>query len=177
MRIAINAVAFYAAWLAAVLFAAKGWPLASIGSCGAVIALHLWMAERSGIEAAHIVAAAVTGFALETLLLQAGLATYASGGPLDGAAPAWVVFLWMAFATLFNCSLAWLKPRLWLAIVFAFVGGPASYWAGAKLGAMELAQPVWISLGVIGVLWAIAFPSLMVLTRLTGAGDAPARET
>ena len=167
MRIAINVAAFYAAWFAAVLAAAKGWPWAAVGVCLAVAALHLMLSARRGVEIGLMIASALAGFGVETLLMQAGLATYASSGPLDGFAPIWLVALWMACATLFNISLAWLKPRLWLAIVLAFAGGPASYFAGAKLGGMELAEPVWVSLAAIGVLWAIAFPILLIIARLS----------
>ena len=133
---------------------------------------HLVLSPRRGTEIGLIVASALAGIFIETVLVQAGLASYASSGPFDGFAPAWLVALWMAFATMFNVSLSWLKSRLWLAILFAFIGGPASYFAGAKLGGMTLAEPFWISLCAIGVLWAVAFPALLVLARLTDAdGD------
>ena len=173
MRIAINVAAFYAAWFAAVLAAAKGWPMAAVGACLAVAALHLLLSPRRGVEFGLMAVSAMAGLAVETLMIQAGLATYASSGPVEGFAPIWLVALWVAFATLFNVSLAWLKSRLWLAILFAFIGGPASYLAGAKLGGMVLAEPVWISLAVIGVLWAVAFPALLVIARLTDADSDP----
>ena len=174
MRIAVNIAAFYAAWFAAVLAAAKGWPVAAIGACLAVAGLHLATSARRGAEFGLMVASAFAGFGIETLLVQAGIATYASSGPFEGFAPAWLVALWFVFATLFNVSLAWLKSRLWLAILFAFIGGPASYYAGAKIGGMELAEPLWISLCVIGVVWAIAFPALLILARLTDVEPAAA---
>ena len=166
MRIAVNAAAFYVAWFVTVLAAAKGWPIAAIAASLAVVALHLAMSARRGVELILIMAAAITGLGVETLLLQGGLATYASPGPFADFAPAWLVALWMAFATVVNVSLGWLKSRLWLAILLAFIGGPLSYFAGAQLGAMVLAQPVEISLGVIGALWVVAFPLLLVIARL-----------
>lgn len=167
MRIAINVAAFYVAWFVAVLAAAKGWPMAAVGACLAVAGLHLWLSARRSVEFGLMAVSALVGLAIETLMIQAGLATYASSGPIDGIAPIWLVTLWIAFATLFNVSLAWLKARLWLAIPLAFAGGPACYLAGAKLGGMVLAEPLWISLSVIGALWAVAFPVLMVIARLT----------
>lgn len=166
MRIAVNAVAFYAAWFATVLAASKGWPVAAVAASLTAVALHLALSRRRGIEVVLVLASAVTGLGIETLLLQGGLATYASPGPFAEFAPAWLIALWMAFATLFNVSLVWLKSRLWLAIVLAFIGGPLSYFAGAQLGAMVLAEPVEISLGVIGALWVVAFPLLLVIARL-----------
>ena len=176
MRIAINVAAFYAAWFGAVLAAAKGWPVAAVGASIAVVVLHLVITPRRGVEFGLIVASAIAGCIVETVLVQAGLASYASAGPVEGFAPAWLVALWMAFATLFNVSLGWLKSRLWLAISFSFVGGPASYYAGEKLGGMMLAEPLWISLGAIGVLWAIAFPALLVIARITDPDGPPAQK-
>ncbi len=167
MRIAINVAAFYAAWFAAVLAAAKGWPVAAVGASLAVVALHLVLSARKGAEFGLIIASAIAGAGVETLLVQGGFASYASSGPFEGFAPLWLVGLWMAFATLVNVSLAWLKSRLWLAIVFAAIGGPLSYYAGAKLGGMTLAEPVWISLTAIGMLWAVVFPALVILARVT----------
>jgi hypothetical protein len=174
MRIAINVVAFYAAWFGAVLAAAKGWPVAAACASLAVVALHLILSARKGAEFGLIVASAVAGFAVETALVQAGIASYASSGPFEGFAPLWLVALWMAFATLVNVSLAWLKSRLWLAILFAAIGGPLSYYAGAKLGGMTLADPLWVSLVAIGVLWAVAFPALVILARVTDSEPATA---
>ncbi len=177
MRIAVNVAAFYAAWFAAVTAAAEGWPWAAVSVCVAVAALHLITSARRGVEFGLMAASALAGFGVETFMLQAGLATYASSGPFEGFAPVWLVALWMAFATLFNVSFAWLKPRLWLAILFAFVGGPATYFAGAKLGGMQLAQPEWLSLAVIGVLWAVAFPILLIMARLTDPEETRSDQT
>ena len=177
MHIVVNAAAFYAAWFATVLAAAKGWPVAAIAASLAAVALHLAMSARRGPEVILVLVSAVTGLGIETLLLQGGLATYASAGPFADFAPAWLIALWMAFATLFNVSLSWLKSRLWLAILLAFIGGPVSYYAGAQLGALVLAEPIEISLGVIGALWVIAFPLLLVIARLLDPDPIPAAET
>lgn len=167
LRIALNIAAFYAAWFAAILAAARSLPLVATAACVSAVALHLALSKRRGVEAGLMLAAAVIGFSVETLVMQAGLATYAASGPLPGAAPLWLVTLWMAFATMLNVSFNWLKSHLWLSILLALVVAPPSYYAGAQLGAMELAEPAYASLAAIGVLWAIVFPALLVLARLT----------
>ena len=173
MRIAINVAVFYAAWFAAVLAAAKGWAVEATLVSLAVVLLHLLIEKDRKREISIICAAGVFGVAVETIMVQSGLAVYAADGPVPGFAPAWLVAMWMAFATLFNVSLKWMQSRLWLAILFAAIGGPASYFAGMKMGGMTIAEPVWISLAFLAVMWAIAFPILLILAR-QGAPSPPA---
>jgi hypothetical protein len=165
MRVAFNVAAFYVAWFAAVWAASKGWaPEATLASL-AVVALHMLISTDKRHDWAVIALAAITGIIVETVMVQSGLAVYKAAEPFPGFAPAWLVTMWMAFATLFNVSLNWMKSRLWLAILFAAIGGPVSYYAGMKMGGMTMAEPLWITLSIIAVIWAIAFPLLLIYAR------------
>ena len=165
VRLIVNAVAFYAAWFAVALTAAKGSSVLALLVGLAVVAVHLALAERVADELRVIAAAAVLGFVVETLLLKLGVTTFAAADNGPHLPPNWMIALWMAFATLPNISFAWLHSRYWLAAILGFLGGPLSYWAGARLGAMAIAPPLWPSLAIIGVLWAIAFSLLMWIAR------------
>ena len=131
----------------------------------AVIVIHLLLESNRRRELAIIAMAGLVGVIVETIMVQSGLAIYAASGPVPGFAPAWLVGMWMAFATLFNVSLNWMKSRLWLAVVFAAIGGPVSYYVGMKMGGMTIAEPLTMSLGILAVMWAIAFPLLLVYAR------------
>ena len=87
-----------------------------------------------------------------------------AGRPVDGLCDA------------VQCQFGVAEIAAMAAISFSFVGGPASYYAGEKLGGMMLAEPLWISLGAIGVLWAIAFPALLVIARITDPDGPPAQK-
>ena len=165
MRVAVNVVVVYASWFATVIAAASGsaW-LAAAASLVAVV-LNVVFASNRANDVKLIAVAAVVGLVVETLLMTQGLADYASPGPIAGLPPAWLVLMWMAFATLLNISLAWLKERWLLAAVLGFVGGALAYYAGARLGAMQLGEPLAVSLGAIGTLWAVAFPALLHAAR------------
>lgn len=165
MRTAINVAAFYAGWLVAVLLAARGWGLAAVAASVGVVVLHLLIDEDRQGEFRLIVIAAAFGLIAESLLIASGVSSYALGTPGSVVPPLWLVGLWMAFATTMNVSLAWLKSHIPLAALLGAFAGPASYFAGARLGAMTLAEPVWQSLLLIGVLWAVAFPVLIVAAR------------
>jgi hypothetical protein len=69
--------------------------------------------------------------------------------------------LWINFGLTINHSMGWFKSRLALAAVFGLVGGPLTYWiAGRAWGALEIADPQWPALLVLGVAWGIAMPLL-----------------
>jgi hypothetical protein len=64
--------------------------------------------------------------------------------------------------------MGWMRGRPVLTVLMGAVGGPLSYLAGEKLGAIELTQPVQ-ALAALAVAWAIAMPLLMWLaSRLDG---------
>ncbi len=165
VRLIVNAVAFYAAWFVIALAAAKNAPVIAAGAGLAVVALHLWLSEDWKPELRLVLWALGIGFVVETLLLQLGITTFASADTGPNLPPTWMLTLWMAFATVLNISFGWLKPRLGFAAALGILGGPLSYFAGARLGAMAISHPVWPHLLVIGLLWAIAFPLLLWLAR------------
>lgn len=161
MRVAVNVAVVYASWFATVIAAANGSAgLAAAASLVAVV-LNVVLASNRANDVKLLAIAAVVGLVVETILMTHGMADYASPGPIAGLPPAWLVLMWMAFATLLNVSLAWLKERLLLAAVLGFVGGALAYYAGARLEAMQLGEPLALSVGAIGTMWAIAFPALL----------------
>ncbi|MGQ0674010.1 MAG: DUF2878 domain-containing protein [Hyphomicrobium sp.] len=164
-RTLLNVVAFYIGWFAIVLAAAReqGWLALAAGL--AVVALHLAVTRQPAVELKLIVAAALVGLALETTLIGLDLARYAAAGPIAALPPAWLIGLWMAFATTFTVSLRPLQNRPLLAAMLGVVAAPLSYLAGDRLGGMQLSEPLLLSLGAIGLLWAVAFPMLLRLAR------------
>ncbi len=52
-----------------------------------------------------------------------------------------------------------------LAAIFGAIGGPLSYMAGERLGAIALGDPRWRSLLVLSISWAVAMPLLMALSQ------------
>jgi hypothetical protein len=160
MMLVINVLLFQLSWFACVLGAAHGLPWIGVLAAAPAIAWHLAHAKRAARELALIAAACVVGALFETLLLQAGWVRYSDGMLFEGTAPGWMVALWASFATTLNLSLRWLRPRWALAGLFAALAGPASYYAGARLGALELAAPT-AALIAIGIGWSILTPALL----------------
>ncbi|MDW5376147.1 DUF2878 domain-containing protein [Halomonas sp. HP20-15] len=131
-RSVYNALAFKMGWLSCVLGGnAVGLPIAAV-----LVAIHLhWLALAGEWRR-------LAGFALLGLIVDGGFAlaggfatTAASSWPL----PLWLWALWPLFGTLVDHSLAGLWRHRWLAMLCGAIGGPLSYYGGARLAQVELA--------------------------------------
>lgn len=172
MNIVVNMLLFQAGWFACVLGAAAGRPWIGAAAALAIVAWHLARALRPLRELALVAAAVVAGAVFETLLVQSGWVRFDQGVLVAGTAPYWMVALWAIFATTLNVSLRALRPYPWLAALFGAIGGPAAYWAGAGLGAMEFVA-AGLALAAIGAGWAVLAPALFGAARRLD-GYAPA---
>lgn len=72
--------------------------------------------------------------------------------------PIWIIGLWVSFALTINHSLTWLKENKVLQVIFGLIGGPLAYFAGEKLGAIQLVNEHAIY--ILAISWAIATPVL-----------------
>jgi len=164
MMLAVNVLLFQIGWFACVLGAAHGLPWVGALAAAVIITWHLARAAQPGRELVLVAAAAVLGALFDTLLVWAGWIRFGSGTLLAGTAPYWMVALWAIFATTLNVSLRSLRARLGLAALLGAVGGPAAYYAGARLGALEFAA-AGAALAAIGIGWAILAPALLGAAR------------
>jgi hypothetical protein len=164
MMLAVNILLFQIGWFACVLGAAYGEPWLGALAAAAIISWHLARAAQPGRELVLVAAAAVLGALFDSLLLRTGWVRFDTGMLFDGAAPYWMVALWAIFATTLNVSLRSLRARLGLAALLGAVGGPAAYYAGARLGALEFAT-AGAALAAIGIGWAILAPTLLGAAR------------
>jgi hypothetical protein len=128
------------------------------------VVLHLFQARVPAKELKLLAICALGGLAFDSLLLWTGWVSYPNGAWVAGFAPYWIVALWVLFGTTLNRSMSWLHGRAWIAAAFGAIGGPLSYLAGQKLGAMTLLQPS-AALIALAIGWAVAMPLLMKLAR------------
>jgi hypothetical protein len=155
-----NFVAFQCGWFACVICAAHGRPLLGTAAVLLVAALHVGLAARPRAELALLACAALVGLIFDSALAASGWVRYSSGVLLEGTAPYWIVAMWVLFATTLNVSLAWLHAHARLAAAFGAVGGPLSFVAGARLGALAFAnEPA--ALAALATGWALATPLLL----------------
>ena len=164
MFVAFNVLLSQVGWFACVLGAAQGMPWIGIAFAVPIIAWHVGRATFPGRELTLVAAAALGGAAFETFLLQAGWVRFESGQLIEGAAPYWMVALWALFATTLNVSLRRLRPHPWPAALLGAFAGPAAYYAGARLGALEF-PAVGTALLAIAIGWAVLTPVLLGAAR------------
>ncbi len=164
MKVLFNLLLFQAGWFTCVLGAANDKPWIGVVSVAAIVGWHLWRAARPARELVLVALAVLIGAAFETLLSQTDWVRFESGVMIEGAAPYWMVALWALFATTLNVSLRAVRQYPLLTAAFGAIGGPAAYWAGAQLGAMEFVA-TGLALTAIAIGWAILAPALMGAAR------------
>jgi hypothetical protein len=174
--ILVNVVGFQLGWFACVLGAAHGMPWLGPLLALPILSWHVASATRPARAALLLAVAALAGLGLDTLLIRAERFAFTQGILVEGFAPHWMVCLWALFASTFNVSLRWMREKPLLAALFGAVGGPLAYWAGARLGAATLLEPAWAGLLLVGLVYAVATPVLLLLAcELDGFATAERR--
>ena len=163
-RLLINFIAFQAGWFSCVLGAANGYPLLGPVVVFLVASLHLALAKEPRNELILILLAAVIGALFDTLLLQTGWLSYTNGMLWAGTAQYWIVAMWLLFATTLNVSLRWLRKNYYAAALLGLIGGPMSYYGGAKLGGLMFINTT-AALTALAIGWAIVTPFLVWLSE------------
>ena len=166
--ILVNAAVFQIGWLCCVLAGANHLPWLGTLTALLIVSWHVSRAPRPRSELLLILSAGVIGAIWDSLLVYAGWLQYPSGTLIEGTAPHWIVAMWLLFATTLNVSLKWLRQRPFLAAALGLLAGPAAYYAGYRLGGVQI--PEFISaMTALALGWAVFMPVLIYLsTRLDG---------
>ena len=149
-----NAVWFQTTWFCAVLGRDALLPFTA-----GLILLHLYLVPNRLREFRQLGLVALAGILVDAALSALGLFNFAN----DALVPLWLCGLWLAFATTFNRSLAFLADRRWLAVLAGALVVPFNYGIGASVGAVEFGYSLPVSFTIMGVVWAILLPSLYLL--------------
>ena len=169
MTLALNVALFQAGWFACVLAAAYALPWAGIAAAAAIVGWHALRARQPAQELKLVALAVLVGAVADSALAASGWVSFAPSAAAEGLAPWWILAMWALFATTLNVSLGWLRARLVLAALLGALSGPLAYWAGARLGALELLQPA-AALAALAFCWAVVLPVLLAAARrLDGA--------
>jgi hypothetical protein len=166
MMFIANVVCFQLVWLATVAGAANGlWWAGPL----AVLVFAAWQVPLSANPRADLKLmgiAAVAGFLIDSALVLSGLLVFETPVPWALMAPVWIIALWVAFALTLNHSMAGLKTKPVLAVLLGLLGGPFAYWVAADVWqAVDLHGGTWLTLAVIGLVWAAITPALLILAE------------
>jgi len=168
-----NLAGFQAGWFACVLGAAEGMPALGVAVVAALAAGRWLIAPNRHPEAALFAASAALGYALDSVLVLAGVMAFPPQAQLGGPPALWMVALWVNLSLTLNGALRWLGGRWALSALLGAVAGPLAYWAGDRLGAVVLASGAG-ALAAIAAEWAAALPLMLVLNRWLQRKFAPA---
>lgn len=160
----LNVVLFQAGWFACVLGAAHGQPWAGTALAATIVAWHALRAAKPGQELKLIGIVVLLGALWDSALVMTGWIAYPAGTLVDGTAPHWILALWALFATTLNISMRWLRQRVLLALILGAIGGPLSYWAAVRLGAVTFAEPAPIVIA-LALGWALIMPALVAIAQ------------
>lgn len=163
MMIVSNFALFQIGWFACVWSAAEHQPWFGVLVTTGVVVVHVLRAPMPKAELKLVLLSLGLGLVFDSLLVWQGWVQYSSGIVLPDVAPYWIVALWGLFATLLNVSLRWMRGRWFLAVLFGAAGGPAAYYGGLRLGALEFGNmPAGLTALAIG--WAVLTPLLLALS-------------
>ena len=161
----INIILYQAAWVIAVIGAARGDWWAGPTAVAAFAIVQLWISERPRVDLYLMAVAAAAGFIVDSGFAQSGALRYAATEQWTFA-PIWIVALWINFSLTLNHSLAYLKLHLALASLLGAVGAPLAYWVAAKgWNAIAFKDPPTATLAALAVVWAVVTPLLCVAAR------------
>ncbi len=150
-------------WFSAVIGAGRGLAWPGVVAATLFIAAQLAASATARADLRLAGGAVLCGVALDGSLSALGWARYAADA---WPAPLWILALWAAFALTLNHSLAYLRPRPWLACVFGAVGGPLAYWGAARgWQPVQFEAPAWRATAALAAGWALALPALTAGAR------------
>ena len=86
--------------------------------------------------------------------------------------PIWLLCLWVSVATLFAHSLSFLRSRYLLGALMGAIGPTLSYFAGAKLSGISLAEPIGQTLLIVAIIWSLVIPLGIWLSEKWALFDA-----
>ncbi len=164
----LSVTQFYISWAACLFGANHGAPIIGPVVVLGLLTLHLSLTRNRKQDALLILFVGLIGSAIETALILVRL--YAFTGPsLLWICPVWMTALWMSFGATLNHSMRWLHGHYGRAAVLGAIGGPLSYYAGVRLGALTFLSTLEFTLSVLAISWALIVPSLIFLTELISA--------
>ncbi|RDX35842.1 DUF2878 domain-containing protein [Kangiella sp. HD9-110m-PIT-SAG07] len=159
----VNFVLFQLVWIGFVFGAAENYIWVGCVLLVIMLTWQLWPTRRANSDFFVIGASAAFGFVLASAWSASGLIVYDHHWPVREIAPWWIVALWVVFGASFNHSLGWIQKSPYLAGLMAAIGGPVSYMAAERVGAVIIFKP-FITLSLMAVGWFIIAFLLTILT-------------
>ncbi len=166
MNILLNLILFQIGWVATVAGAGQGlWWTGPI-SLFVMAAVTFKLSPWPRTDLALMCVACLIGLIVDTAYIYFELVRFAEPVPFMELAPIWILGMWMSFALTLNHSMRLFKNHLLAATIFGLLGGPLAYYVAVQnFAAAEIVATPWLAYTVIGIVWAIMTPLLLVLAK------------
>lgn len=161
-RTLLSFVTFYLGWWACALGASYGYPWIGPLLVPIWVALHIYFSPTRLGEFYFCIAIAAAGFFIDTILIWLNVFTIE---PVTDLAPVWLVGMWVLWGLSFE-SMLMLRSRFWMMFVMGAISGPLTYYACEALNILFFVRPLWMSVGIHGLLWGLLIPGLFLVRDL-----------
>lgn len=158
-RTMLSSFSFNIGWWACAMGASHGYPWFGPALLPLWVGLHLYYSPVPKGEALFLILVGIAGFIIDTALIRAGLFAIS---PTARFAPLWLVVIWVLFGQSFESMLMLRRKKLLLCLIGG-LSGPLSYYFFEALNILNYARPLWLSLVLHGILWAILTPAFFVV--------------
>jgi len=155
-----NFLLYQGAWFLCIFLAARGLPGVAAAVTLFAVGIHLAMAVDPASELRLVAVAGFVGLLVDSFNLSLGIYRFGEAMSLAWLCPPWIVAMWMLFAITLRSCMGWVTQSLVVAAVVGFVGGPISFLAGERLGAVTFLDPRPIGVLSLGLVWAATLPLL-----------------
>ncbi|MBN1817915.1 MAG: DUF2878 domain-containing protein [Sedimentisphaerales bacterium] len=162
-----NVISADIGWLACIAGAAQGHPWLGLVVVPILFGIHITVIETRNIRAVFMVAVTTMaiGFITDSLLIILGIVE-----PNRWIIPApfttlWDIMIWANFSLMLDASLRFLQKKPLAAAFLGALSAPGAYYAGDRLGALNLSEPLLGSLLGIGVVWFFVMPCLSLIAK------------
>ncbi|MGD2006467.1 MAG: DUF2878 domain-containing protein [Pseudomonadales bacterium] len=133
------------------------------------LALHFLFMPQAD-EARRVTIVMIIGTLIDGILTHQGWFIFTPEVPWI---PAWLILLWACFGCTLEHSLRWAMKQTPVAMLLGAIAGPLSYFAGYRFGAVEFGHGLWLTLGLLSVIWALLMGGLSRLYAHFGWLEAP----
>ncbi|OED44419.1 hypothetical protein ACH42_07570 [Endozoicomonas sp. (ex Bugula neritina AB1)] len=158
IKLAVNYLLFQTGWFLCVVGTDS---IALYVTC-TILFIHFitignWREEKETLAVCLLLGSAVDSFLGNLDILQ-----FNNDGRI---LPVWLACIWVLLGTTIKHSLSWVGKNRYIGALLGFIGGPAAYVGMAQLTDMHLAEPLWQTLLILAILWAIIIPLLQAFSQ------------
>lgn len=161
-----NFLGLQVTWAACAYGATHAIPMLGVYIGFSYVILHFIFSDMRIRDLNIMLIIGVLGILTDCILTSINIVSFPHLDVSNTPIPPWLIALWFVFALMVPYSLYWLKKNLIIACIAGAVGGSFSYFLGHKLGALQLTEPLTISLGIYFIIWGIIFPSALKIVEL-----------